>query len=79
MTDAPRQRRNRAPVPTRAGYARLRHPFIPQGAFSDDEIEAMHDTALRVLENLGIRIFLRTGKFSNRVQHYSWPARAART
>lgn len=58
MTDAPRQRRPRAPAPTRAGYAHLRHPFAPQGAFSDDEIAAMHDTALRVLEDLGIRILL---------------------
>lgn len=58
MTDAPRQRRARAAVPTRAGYAQLRHRFAPQGAFSDDEIASMHDTALRVLENLGIRVLL---------------------
>lgn len=58
MTDAPRQRRTRAPVPTRAGYAQLRHRFAPQAAFSEDEIAAMHDTALQVLENLGIRILL---------------------
>jgi trimethylamine--corrinoid protein Co-methyltransferase len=58
MTDAPRQRRARAPLLTRAGYAQLRHPFAPQGAFSEDEIAAMHDTALRVLEDLGIRILL---------------------
>ncbi|MBC2837608.1 trimethylamine methyltransferase family protein [Paragemmobacter straminiformis] len=58
MTDTPRQRRPRAPVPLRAGYKQLRHPFAPQAAFSGDEIAAMHDTALRVLENLGIRILL---------------------
>lgn len=58
MTDLPRQRRARTPVPARAGYGRLRHPFAPQGGFSDDEIAAMHETALRVLETLGIRILL---------------------
>lgn len=58
MTEAPRQRRIRVPQPSRAGYGRLRHPFEPQAAFSEDEIAAMHDTALRVLENLGIRILL---------------------
>jgi trimethylamine--corrinoid protein Co-methyltransferase len=58
LTDAPRQRRARAALPTRAGYAQLRHPFAPQRAFSEDEIAAMHDTALRVLEDLGIRILL---------------------
>lgn len=58
MTDTPRRRRDRGPVPTRAGYGQLRHAFTPQGAFSDDEIAAMHDTALKVLENLGLRILL---------------------
>mgnify|MGYP006217026537 CR=1 FL=1 len=32
--------------------------FAAQGAFTTDEIAAMHDTALRVLERLGIRILL---------------------
>lgn len=41
-----------------AGYGALRHPFAAQGAFSDDEIAAMHETALRVLEELGIRVLL---------------------
>lgn len=58
MTDSPRRRRDRSPAPSRAGYSQLRHPFAPQGAFSDDEIANMHDTALKVLENLGIRILL---------------------
>lgn len=58
MTVPPKRRRARAPLLKRAGYAQLRHPFAPQGAFSDDEIAAMHDTALRVLEDLGIRILL---------------------
>lgn len=58
MSNAPRQRRPRSAPPVRASYGQLRHPFAPQGAFSDDEIAAMHDTALRVLENLGIRVLL---------------------
>lgn len=58
MSEASRQRRVRAPAQSRAGHGQLRHPFTPQGAFSQDEIAAMHDTALRVLENLGIRILL---------------------
>lgn len=43
---------------TAAGYGALRHPFVAQGGFSDDEIAAMHETALRVLEELGIRVLL---------------------
>lgn len=58
MTDARRPRRPREVAPARVSYGQLRHPFAPQSAFSDDEIAAMHDTALRVLENLGIRILL---------------------
>ncbi|MEZ5753863.1 MAG: trimethylamine methyltransferase family protein [Paracoccaceae bacterium] len=41
-----------------AGYGVLRHPFAAQRAFSDDEVAAIHDTALRVLEELGIRVLL---------------------
>lgn len=58
MTEAPRRRRDRKAPPSRAGYSHLRHPFAPQNGFSEDEIAAMHDTALRVLENLGLRILL---------------------
>lgn len=54
----PRRRRERAVTPPRPGYARLRHPFAPQPGFSDDEIAAMHEAALRVLEELGIRMLL---------------------
>lgn len=58
MTDSRRSRRARPAAPDRAGYGRLRHPFAPQPGFSDDEIAAMHDTALRVLEDLGLRVLL---------------------
>lgn len=45
--------------PTRQpNYRQLRHPFKPQTVFSDDEVGAIHDTALRVLEELGMKILL---------------------
>ncbi len=39
-------------------YRHLDHPFPAQKMFSDDEIAAIHDTALRVLEDLGMRVLL---------------------
>jgi len=39
-------------------YRQLRNPFQPQTAFSDDRIHAIHDTALRVLEELGVKVLL---------------------
>ena len=44
-------------VPTgKTAYRNLVNPLVPQRAFSDDRIEHIHDTALRVLETLGIRV-----------------------
>jgi len=39
-------------------YRQLRHPFTPQTVFSDDEVAALHDAALRVCEELGIKVLL---------------------
>ena len=39
-------------------YTHLRAPFLTQNVFSDDAIANMHDTALRVLEELGIKVLL---------------------
>ena len=39
-------------------YRLLRNPFPPVDAVSEDEVRAIHDTALRVLEELGIRVLL---------------------
>ena len=39
-------------------YVNLRHPFQPQAVFSDDEIANIHNTALRVIEELGIKVLL---------------------
>mgnify|MGYP000365582824 CR=1 FL=1 len=35
-------------------YHSLKNPFTPQTVFSEDRIEAIHSTALRVLQELGI-------------------------
>jgi trimethylamine--corrinoid protein Co-methyltransferase len=39
-------------------YRNLRNPFIPQPLLSADEVENIHNTALDVLEKLGIRVLL---------------------
>lgn len=38
-----------------ATYRQLRHPFTPQSIFREDEVHALHDKALQLLEELGIR------------------------
>ncbi len=47
-----------APVKRKVDYHNLRNPFQPQRVFSDDQIEEIHRTALRVLEELGIKVLL---------------------
>jgi len=39
-------------------YRHLRHPYAPQTIFSEDEVARIHDTALSVLEELGIKTLL---------------------
>ncbi|MCE8539783.1 trimethylamine methyltransferase family protein [Ruegeria pomeroyi] len=59
MSGGRRGRRARADasVPTRkVDYRNLRNPFPPMAAFSDDRIEALHEAALSVLEDLGIMV-----------------------
>ncbi len=41
-----------------SAYVRMRNPFTPQSAYSEDEIAAIHDGALRILEELGLRVLL---------------------
>ncbi len=45
------------PVRTR-NYRDLRNPFTPQRIFSDDQVNALHQNALRVLAELGIKVLL---------------------
>jgi trimethylamine---corrinoid protein Co-methyltransferase len=42
----------------RPNYRLLKNPFLPQPIFSDDHVASIHDTALRVLEELGIKVLL---------------------
>jgi trimethylamine--corrinoid protein Co-methyltransferase len=46
------------PASRKTDYAKLRNPFRPQTVFSDDRVEAIHETSLRVLEQLGIKVLL---------------------
>ncbi|MEM1049655.1 MAG: trimethylamine methyltransferase family protein [Pseudomonadota bacterium] len=53
------RRRDRGDAPARkVDYRSLRHPFPAVPVFSEDRVEAIHDMALRTLEDLGIKILL---------------------
>jgi trimethylamine--corrinoid protein Co-methyltransferase len=61
MTEPRRRRRGResrmaAPAARTPDYRQLRHPFPPHSMFSDDAVAHMHEMALKVLEDLGIKI-----------------------
>ncbi len=54
-----RRRAGTAPASARdTNYRSLRNPFPVMSVFSDDEAANMHDTALRTLEELGMRVLL---------------------
>lgn len=53
-----RVQRQSAPVKRKVNYKQLRNSFSPQIIYSDDEVVSLHNTALNVLENLGIRVLL---------------------
>lgn len=46
------------PSARQLNYRQLKNPFPVMKAFSDDEIANMHETALRMLEELGIKVLL---------------------
>ena len=47
------------PAPARdINYRSLRNPFPPARVFTDDRIAAIHEAALSVLENLGLKVLL---------------------
>lgn len=61
----PRRRRRRSEgelgVSTKqrkVNYRQLRNPFPPMNVFSEDQIGNMHDSALTLLEDFGIRVLL---------------------
>ena len=43
-------------VQRRINYRKLVNPLVRQPAFTDDRIAAIHETALRVVEELGIKV-----------------------
>ncbi len=54
-----RSQRDKSPRGVGAGkpsYRDLRNPFALQRSFSDDQVEHIHNTALRVLAELGIKV-----------------------
>jgi len=58
-----RRRRSRdggagAPAQRQTNYRQLRNPFPQMAVFSDDQVAAMHDAALQMLEELGIKVLL---------------------
>ncbi|MEO0425800.1 MAG: trimethylamine methyltransferase family protein [Pseudomonadota bacterium] len=63
MSTTEARRRRRAPRGDGAAkrdvnYRQLRNPFPPMDVFSADAIAAMHETALRTLEELGVKVLL---------------------
>ena len=57
-----RVKRQAAQVKRKVNYKQLRNSFSPQMIYSDDEVVSLHNTALNVLENLGIRVLLPEGR-----------------
>ena len=62
-----RRRRRSKPAeqgggPRRVNYRQLKCPFAPQRVFSDDQVAGIHQTALRVLEELGVKMLLAEGR-----------------
>ena len=62
QTDPPRRRgraERKAAAPARiVNYRHLRHPFAPQSVLSADAVAAIHEMALKLLEDLGLRVLL---------------------
>lgn len=46
------------PVQRRPNYRNLRNPMTPQTIFSEDQVEAIHQDALTILEDLGLKVLL---------------------
>ena len=60
MADGRRGRKARSAVTSsrKVDYRNLKNPFPPMDVFSADQIEAMHETSLRTLEELGMKVLL---------------------
>ena len=55
---AMRRRKTRQAADSTHSWSVLSHPFEPQSIFSQDRVEAIHEAALEVLQNLGIKVLL---------------------
>ncbi|ASP22724.1 trimethylamine methyltransferase (MTTB) [Antarctobacter heliothermus] len=56
-----RRRKRGGDTPTAkrtVNYRQLKNPFTPQTVFTEDRVAAIHDTSLKVLEELGIKVLL---------------------
>ena len=53
-----RRRGAKAPPRRDVNYRQLRHPFEPARIWSDDQVQAIHEAALTVLQELGIKVLL---------------------
>lgn len=65
-TGAQDHRRRRRPRPGASGrsidYTRLVNPFEPIRVFTDDQVEAIHQNALRILQEIGMRVLHQGGR-----------------
>ena len=53
-----RRRGGDAPPQRQVDYRRLKNPFPPVPVFSEDRVQAIHEAALTVLEELGMKVLL---------------------
>ena len=53
-----RRRKIRQPADSTHSWSVLSHPFEPQSIFSQDQVAAIHQAALDVLRDLGIKVLL---------------------
>jgi trimethylamine--corrinoid protein Co-methyltransferase len=53
-----RSRPTTSGTPRSHSYRQLQHPFTPQAIFSEDGVARIHEMALRVVQDLGIKILL---------------------
>ena len=58
MVPVMRRRKTRKPPSSTHSWSVLKNPFEPQIIFSQDRVEAIHQAALDVLQNLGIKVLL---------------------
>ena len=53
-----RSRPTTSGTPRSHSYRQLQHPFTPQAIFSEDGVARIHEMALQVVQDLGIKILL---------------------